>query len=280
MEVSGSSLIPVVRPQAHWPGVHAFCTTRAGGVGTAPYDTLNLGLGAGDDPLIVLENRRRLRALLPAEPVWLKQVHGTCVVDADVRRLETPEASKMLFTQACLPPEADAAVTGCPGRVLAILTADCLSVVMADTQGTVLGAAHAGWKGLAAGVLEATLAQMKYKQPLARQWRAWIGPGIGAASFQVGADVRDAFAAERAVQPRLFTADPLLPDKWRADLAGLARLRLEQMGVSQIELSGFCTVTDITHPPLSGAPYPTFFSYRRDRQTGRMATLAWLDPEA
>lgn len=267
MEVGGAASIPVVRPQDDWPGVHVFCTTRAGGTGSGPFDSLNLGLGAGDDPDIVLENRRRLRAMLPAEPAWLKQVHGTRVVDAD---------DAVLFTTGSPPPEADAAVTCRAGCVLAVLTADCLSVVISDSDGTVLGAAHAGWKGLAAGVLEATFAKMQSKQPSAKNWRAWVGPGIGADAFQVGGDVRDAFATESALQPCLFAPDPLIPEKWRADLAGLARLRLERMGISRIELSGHCTVTDMTKQLATGAHVPTFFSYRRDRQTGRMATLAWL----
>lgn len=270
MEIGGAPSIPLLRPQTHWPGVQAFCTTRAGGVGTAPYDTLNLGLGAGDDPQVVLENRRRLGLLIPAEPAWLKQVHGIRVVDADDAELFAPQA---------LAPEADAAVTCRPGRVLAVLTADCLSVVMADAQGTVLGSAHAGWKGLAAGVLEATLGQMRHQQPLATGWRAWIGPGIGAASFQVGADVKEAFSEELALQPDLCAPDPHESDKWRLDLAGLARLRLVRMGVSHIEMSGYCTVKHMTQRPGTDQCAPTFFSYRRDRQTGRMATLAWLDPQ-
>lgn len=270
MDLSSASSIPVLRPLTPWPGVQALCTTRAGGVGAAPYDTLNLGLGAGDDPQTVLENRRRLGALIPAEPAWLKQVHGIRVVDAD---------DATLFGAQALPPEADAAITNRAGRVLAVLTADCLSVVIADAQGSVLGCAHAGWKGLAAGVLEATLQQMKGKHPLANNWRAWIGPGIGAASFQVGAEVKDAFSAELAFQPELCVSDSQVEGKWRMDLAGLARLRLARMGVSQIEMSGYCTVTHITQPLGHQPSAPTFFSYRRDRQTGRMATLAWLEPQ-
>jgi len=271
MEIGGAPSISVVRPQITLPGVQAFCTTRAGGVGVTPYDTLNLGLGAGDDPQVVLENRRRLGALIPGEPAWLKQVHGTRVVDAD---------DDVLFTSQALAPEADAAVTCRAGRVLAVLTADCLSVVMVDAQGTVLGCAHAGWKGLAAGVLEETLRQMQHKQPLATGWRAWIGPGIGAASFQVGADVKEAFADALALQPGLCVPDPDISGKWRMDLAGLARLRLVRMGVSHTEMSGYCTVTQMTQEQGIDQRVPTFFSYRRDRQTGRMATLAWLDPQS
>ena len=259
MEINATSAISIVQPSQMWPGVRAFCTTRAGGISPAPFDSLNLGLGSGDAPENVLANRRLLGDLLPGEPAWLKQIHGVNVVDAD---------DAATFGSAMPPPEADASVTTCPKRVLAVLTADCLSVVLSDDQGSVLGAAHAGWKGLAAGVLEQTLAMMQRKQPQASRWRAWIGPGIGASSFQVGRDVRDAFAAELALQPSLCLPDPLVSDRWRLDLAGLAHIRLNKMGVTDIEHSHCCTVTNIKQ----------FFSYRRDRETGRMATLAWLDP--
>lgn len=257
MEINDHFPLPVVRPKQAWPGVQAFCTTRSGGVGVAPYDTFNLGLGAGDLPETVLANRGLLSRLVPSDPRWLKQVHGVRVVDAD---------HADIFTNAMIPPEADASVTTSPGRVLAVLTADCLSVVLSDNRGTVLGAAHAGWKGLAAGVLEETFALMRHKKPLADGWRAWIGPGIGAESFQVGAEVCEAFAPELATQPQLCFPDPGVAERWRLDLAGLAKCRLEKMGVMEIELSHCCTVTQ----PKK------FFSYRRDRQTGRMATLAWL----
>jgi YfiH family protein len=257
MEISDEISFPVVRPQEVWPRVQAFCTTRVGGVGDAPFDTLNLGLGAGDVQQTVLANRRRLRHFLPSEPIWLKQVHGTCVVDAD---------DPMISASDQLPPEADASVTIYPERVLAVLTADCLSVVLSDDQATVLGVAHAGWKGLAAGVLEETLALMRQKQPDAQRWRAWVGPGIGAASFQVGADVLEVFSPELSAQPSLCSTDPSAADRWRLDLAGLAQVRLEKMGVTEIEQSERCTFTNPKQ----------FFSYRRDRQTGRMATVAWL----
>jgi YfiH family protein len=257
MEISGEISFPVVRPQDSWSGVQTFCTTRVGGVGDAPFDTFNLGLGAGDTPQTVLANRRLLRNALPSEPAWLKQVHGVRVVDAD---------DPIIFADEQLPPEADASVTSHPNRVLAVLTADCLSVVLSDDQATVLGVAHAGWKGLAAGVLEETLALMRQKQPHARHWRAWIGPGIGAAAFQVGADVLEAFSSELSAHPSLCSTDPSAAQRWRLDLAGLAQARLEKMGVTQIEQSERCTYTNPKH----------FFSYRRDCQTGRMATVAWL----
>jgi len=252
------SALSLIRPQQAWQGVQLFCTTRQGGVGAPPYDTFNLGLGTQEDPASVHENRIRLRQVLPNEPAWLKQVHGVRVVDADDPQLFEPNQG---------PPAADASVSTTPGRVVAVLTADCLSVVLADQAGAVVGIAHAGWKGLAAGVLEATLTLMQAKRPQATAWRAWVGPGIGAHAFQVGDEVRLAFQGKGAEQAGHFLPDPLESGKWRADLAGLACWRLAQMGVKQIENSGLCTVND---------PHRRFFSYRRDRQTGRMATLAWL----
>jgi len=251
--------LPLIKPSQAWTGVKVFCTTRSGGVGQAPYDTLNLGSGAGDEPEVVLANRAILRQNVPGEPFWLKQVHGVQVADADDQSLSEGAGS---------PPEVDAAVTSVPGRVLAILTADCLPVVIADQQGTVLGAAHAGWRGLAGGVLESCLSAMRQKVPTASGWRAWIGPGIGPQVFQVGEDVRQAFEGKGADCAGMFQPDPTAPGKWLADLPGLARWRLRALGVQEVEACGLCTVTD---------PANRFFSYRRDRQTGRMATIAWLD---
>lgn len=251
--------LPFIKPSLAWQGVKLFCTTRAGGVGQPPYDTFNLGLGAGDRPEVVLANRAILRQNVPGEPFWLKQVHGVRVVDVDD---QSPSDG------AGLPPEADASVTAVPGRVLAILTADCLPIVIADQQGTVLGAAHAGWRGLAGGVLESCLSAMRQKAPHANSWRAWIGPGIGPQVFQVGEDVRQAFEGHGADCEGMFQPDPRAPGKWLADLPGLARWRLSRLGVQEVEGCGLCTVTD---------PSNRFFSYRRDQQTGRMATIAWLD---
>lgn len=259
MPPPSQSALTLIRPKQAWQGVQLFCTTRQGGVGEPPYDTFNLGLGTQDNPASVHENRKRLRQMLPNEPAWLQQVHGVRVVDADDPQL-------FEFNQG--PPAADASVSTTPGRVLAVLTADCLSVVLADQAGTVVGVAHAGWKGLAAGVLEATLQLMQAKRKMTSGWRAWVGPGIGAQAFQVGEDVRVAFQGKGAEQAGYFLPDPLESGKWRADLAGLACWRLAQMGVTQVENSGLCTVNDSQRQ---------FFSYRRDRQTGRMATLAWLD---
>lgn len=238
-----------------WHGVGYFCTTRAGGVGVAPHDTLNLGLRAEDNPEAVAENRRRVRAAVPAEPLWLRQVHGSEVVDADASDVPAE-------------PAVDASVTAQPGRVLAIMVADCLPVVIADAEGKVLGTAHAGWRGLSGGVLENTLAAMRAKAPQAEGWRAWVGPGIGPQHFEVGQDVLDAFTADDPATARYFTPRPGLSGKWLADLAGLADFRLRRAGVQEVALSGLCTVSASDR----------FFSYRRDGETGRMALLAWLDP--
>ncbi|WP_144638878.1 peptidoglycan editing factor PgeF [Bordetella genomosp. 13] len=236
-----------------WQGVRYFCTTRGGGVGAAPHDTLNLGIRAGDRPEAVAENRRRVRAAVPSDPLWLRQVHSADVIDADGDVADdTP---------------GDASVTTRPGRVLAVMAADCLPVILADDQGTVLGAAHAGWRGLAGGVLENTLAAMRAKAPQASGWRAWIGPGIGPSHFEVGHDVLQAFADGDAEAAAFFLPRPGIADKWLADLPGLARLKLQRAGVAEPDVSGLCTVSD-----------PRFFSYRRDKETGRMAALAWLAP--
>lgn len=246
--------LPVVTGPA-WQGVSYFCTTRAGGVGVAPHDTLNLGLRAEDNPEAVAENRRRVRAAVSADPLWLRQVHGSEVVDADA-----PDAPAE--------PAVDASVTAQPGRVLAVMVADCLPVVIADAHGTVLGAAHAGWRGLAGGVLENTLQAMRAKAPQASGWRAWVGPGIGPQHFEVGQDVLDAFIADDPARARFFAPRPGLAGKWLADLAGLADFRLRRAGVQEVSLSGECTVTRKDR----------YFSYRRDGVTGRMALLAWLNP--
>ncbi len=246
--------LPVVTGP-EWQGVNYFCTTRSGGVGVAPHDTLNLGLRAEDNPEAVAENRRRVRAAVPSAPLWLRQVHGSEVVDAD-----GPDVPAE--------PAADASVTAQPGRVLAVMVADCLPVVIADAEGTVLGAAHAGWRGLAGGVLERTLAAMRAKAPQADGWRAWVGPGIGPRHFEVGQDVLDAFAADDPATARFFAPRPGIAGKWLADLAGLADFRLRRAGVQEVVLSGECTVTRADR----------YFSYRRDGVTGRMAMLAWLAP--
>jgi len=268
MERVIASLPVVTGPQ--WAGVNYFCTTRAGGVGVAPHDTLNLGRRAGDNPDTVAENRRRVRAAVPAEPLWLRQVHGSEVVDADVMDAagEPAAGEPAAGDPAAGEPAVDASVTTQPGRVLAVMVADCLPVVITDSKGLVLGAAHAGWRGLSGGVLENTLAAMRAKAPQAEGWRAWVGPGIGPQHFEVGQDVLDAFTADDPATARYFTPRPGLSGKWLADLAGLADFRLRRAGVQEVALSGLCTVSASDR----------FFSYRRDGETGRMALLAWLDP--
>jgi YfiH family protein len=238
--------------------VTGFCTTRQGGVSPAPYQSLNLGLHVGDDPKNVLANRAILNASLPMPPVWLNQVHGTSVFDANqIFQLNAQQSV----------PTADAAVTTIVNRPIAILTADCLPVVMVNQEGTVLGVAHAGWRGLALGVLEATLLAMQKASPAMQNWSAWVGPGIGAQAFQVGQEVYDTFASQHAEYLVFFTADLNQSNKWFADLAGLAAHRLSLMGAQSISQSQCCTVGEAQH----------FFSYRRDGKTGRMATVAWLN---
>lgn len=236
-----------------WEGVHYFCTTRAGGVSVGALASLNLAEHVHDDVDCVRENRKRLAALLPGEPVWLEQVHGTQVLDADLAVAGTD------------PPRADAAVTAVPDRVLSIMTADCLPVVIADREGKVLGMAHAGWRGLAAGVLENTMHSLRVKCPAASAWRAWIGPAIGRKHFEVGPDVLQAFVANDPDSRACFFSGPR-PGKWLADLPGLAKARLLKAGVQHIECSGFCSYEQAD----------LFYSYRRDAASGRMATLAWL----
>ncbi|MER1967034.1 peptidoglycan editing factor PgeF [Castellaniella sp. GW247-6E4] len=237
-----------------WPGVHYFCSTRAGGGSAPPWDGLNLGLHVGDAPRDVLRNRALLGSLLPAEPLWLDQVHGTEVCDADAWGGDAP-------------PRADAAVTTRPDRPLIIMTADCLPVVLADAGGGVLGVAHAGWRGLAAGVLENTLERMRPRAPRDSRWHAWIGPAIGQASFEVGPEVREAFTGPDPSTAAFFNARPG-SDRWLADLPAIASHRLRAAGVEQIESSHLCTYRDAQR----------FYSYRRAARTGRQATVAWLAP--
>ena len=240
-----------------WRGVRYFCTTRHGGVSLPPYDSLNLGLHVGDDEAAVLENRARLARALPGPPVWVEQVHGVDVFEADTGR----DAQGV---------RADAILTARPGQALAIMTADCLPVVMGDTEGRALAVAHAGWRGLAAGVLEQTFARLRKRLPgSAVVWRAWIGPGIGVEHFEVGESVRQAFAQDDASAACCFHPG-LEAGKWSADLPELARRRLEHMGVTEVWQSRLCT----------HARADLFFSHRRRQPCGRMATLAWLQVDA
>lgn len=233
-----------------WPApanVRALVTTRAGGASAAPWASLNLGDHVGDDATAVAENRRRLRTLLPAEPVWLRQVHGTDCVSAEAA---TVNAS------------ADAASTRQRGIVCAVLTADCLPVLFCDVAGTVVAVAHAGWRGLAAGVLEHTVAAM---QVAPENLMAWIGPGIGPRAFEVGDDVRRAFVAQMPDAEQAFVAKG--GGKFWCDLPLLARQRLAGLGIRRLASADLCTYGDAER----------FYSYRRDGVTGRFASLIWLD---
>jgi YfiH family protein len=213
---------------------------------------LNLGLHVGDDPMAVEQNRRLLRTLLPAEPAWLTQVHGTRVLDLSFD-CDLPG-----------PPEADASIASRPDRVCTIMSADCLPVLLADCRGTQVGAVHAGWRGLARGVIEQTVAAMRASG--ADQLTAWLGPAIGPEAFEVGIEVRRAFAHLGAQAEAAFTPVPDKADKFLADLAGLARMVLRQAGVPLVSGGRDCTVSDPTK----------FYSFRRDQVTGRMASLIWI----
>lgn len=234
-----------------WPAparVRALSTTRAGGLGTAPYDTFNLGIHVGDDPARVAANRAILRQALPAEPYWLNQVHGVNVVEADAEEGV---------------PDADAAFSRQSGRVCVVMTADCLPVLLCDQAGSVVAAAHAGWRGLHGGVIEATVAAMNVPPG---QLLAWLGPAIGPEAFEVGGEVRAAFMGADPASEAAFRPSPNRY-KWLADIYLLARQRLVRAGVTRIHGGEACTVGDPAR----------FFSYRRDGVTGRMASLIWLD---
>lgn len=241
--------------EAEWPApanVRAVTTTRGGlGVSLPPFDRFNLADHVGDDPAAVAANRARLVSVLhlPTEPVWLEQVHG-----AGVARLPV----------AVTKPQADAAVTTTPGVVCAVLTADCLPVLFCDRDGTKVAAAHAGWRGLAGGVLEATVAAMDVPP---QDVLAWLGPAIGSRTFEVGEEVRAAFTADDPAASSAFT--PTRPGHWRADLYTLARRRLARIGVEAVFGGGHCTFEESQR----------FYSYRRDGRTGRMASLIWLTAE-
>lgn len=237
------------------PEIGALATTRSCGVSPAPYgdvhgvDGLNLGVHVGDQIDNVLHNRAQIRRQLPAEPAWLTQVHGTTVVDA------------AMVSGA---PEADASFTTQAGVVCAIMTADCLPVLFADTAGRVVGAAHAGWRGLAGGVLENTVARMRAAG--AENLHAWLGPAIGPTQFEVGAEVLESFVAKDPAACQAFVAIAARPGKYLADIYMLARLTLANVGVTKTSGGNFCTVSDAHR----------FYSYRRDGVTGRMAALIWL----
>ncbi len=230
------------------PRVRACVTTREGGVSRSPYRSLNLGTHVGDDPAAVRENRFQVagRLNLPTDPFWLEQVHGCRVVEAGA---------------ASVGREADASFTRTSGVVCVVLTADCLPLLLCDRQGECVAAVHAGWRGLADGVIEATLERMGVDPA---RILAWLGPAIGPDHFEVGEEVRRRFlgcqpGAEQAFRPR--------NGRWLADIYALAALRLQRQGVTAIFGGGWCTYRE----------QERFFSYRRDGVTGRMATLIWLE---
>ena len=245
--------IPVIVPD--WPapaGVRSIVTTRSGGVSLAPYDSLNLGGRVGDVARAVEENRRRLNTLLPAEPVWLKQVHGVKVLDADAGSADV---------------EADAVFSRRAGLPCGVMTADCLPVLLTDRTGSVVAAAHAGWRGLCNGVLEATVTAMRVT-PV--DMIAWLGPAIGPDQFEVGPEVREIFVQQHEAAAKSFKRGR--QDRWMADIYLLARQRLMLAGLPAEAIYGgnLCTVSNTTQ----------FFSYRRDGVTGRMASLIWREPQS
>ena len=246
------------------PGVRALSTFRSGGVSTARYASLNLGDHVGDSLQAVGENRRRLKAAagLAAEPAWLTQVHGTNVVDLDAAVTAGTVGPADRGASEPLGP-ADAAFTRRRGRVCAILTADCLPIMLAADSGDLIAAAHAGWRGLAGGVIEATVEAL---QVAPERLVAWLGPAIGPEHFEVGAEVREALLKGDPEAQAAFA--PNARGRFMADLNALARRRLAALGVSRIYGGGHCTYAD-------GERY---FSHRRDGVTGRQATLIWLEP--
>lgn len=244
---------------ADWPApaqVHACVSTRHGGCSAAPRDSLNLAQHVGDDPAAVARNRRILAAALglPAEPAWLEQVHGCAVVEA--------RCDGIVRT-------GDAAYTSTAGVVCAVMTADCLPVLLTDCAGTQVAAVHCGWRGLAASVLAATVA--RFACP-GTELIAWLGPAISQRAFEVGPEVRAAFLAPCREEPsRAAVRAAFLPahdgaPSYHADLYALARIALAELGVSRVYGGGFCTF---------GSP-ELFYSYRRDGVTGRMASLIWI----
>lgn len=248
------SELPLLRPDWLAPAnVHAVVTSRLGGVSLAPWDSLNLGQHVGDDPAHVRQNRERLlgalQTIAPAQsPQWLNQVHGIRVVEAtEESRAGAPDADAVFTTRSQLP--------------CVVMTADCLPVFFCDRAGTRVAVAHAGWRGLCDGVLESTLKCF----PDPAQVLAWMGPAIGPAAFEVGEEVRQAFLLQDAGADAHFRPSPNA-GRWLADIYGLARRRLAAAGVAAIGGGDLCTVSDSTR----------FYSYRRDGQTGRMASVIWL----
>ena len=226
------------------PNVHAVMTTRNGGVSKSPYDGFNLATHVDDDLETVLENRRLLRTelSLPNEPFWLEQIHSNLVVEAPT---------------GLILPQADASFSNQKNMVCVVMTADCLPVLMCSMDGTQIAAIHAGWRGLESGIISNTVAALKTNELI-----VWLGAAIGAERFEVGNDVHDTFLKKSADYATAFKARE---NGWLADIYALARIELAHLGITQVYGGEFCTVTDADR----------FYSYRRDKQTGRMATLIW-----
>lgn len=244
-----STDLPLITP--NWPApahIHAVCTTRIGGISQPPYDSLNLGDHVGDDPTAVAQNRHMLsQALtLPSPPCWITQVHGTRAINT-----QNWQAGD----------EADASYATTSNAVCAVMTADCLPILLCDKQGHYVAAIHAGWRGLADGIIEATIAQAPCEPS---QILAWLGPAIGPQSFEANDDVRDIFLSQQPADETGFT--PLQEQKWLVDMYHIARHRLATMGVSDVYGEADCTVRNPDR----------FFSFRRDGETGRMASLIWI----
>ena len=266
-ELGGAVALPpgAVRPELmfpSWPAprwVRALCTTRRGGVGDPPFDRQNLAAHVGDDAGAVRDNRAALKLALKLtrDPAWLAQMHGATVVRAEQVRAGDP------------PPQADACVTSKPDHVCVVLVADCLPVLFCDRSGHRVAVAHAGWRGLSQGVLEATVMAMGVAPASVL---AWLGPAIGPEKFEVGPEVREAFmvtdpGAAECFKPVATEGPP--SDRYLADIFALAKRRLGAVGVTQVHGGGICTVSD----------EESFFSHRRDGRTGRMAAMIWMDPQ-
>jgi YfiH family protein len=250
------SALPLLRPD--WPApanVRAVCTLRDGGVSAAPYELLNLAVHVGDDAQAVAANRQRLceELRLSGEPRWLTQIHGTKVFDAD----------RAALSGSSVAPEADAAITRRSGNVLAVLVADCMPILLCRRDGAGVAIAHAGWRGLATGVVEASVDALGAG---GEQLLAWLGPAIGASHFEVGDEVRAAFLSHDERASAAFTRNAR--GRWQCDLYQLARQRLQALGVGAIHGERRCTYRE----------RESFFSYRRDGRTGRFAALIWMDP--
>ncbi len=270
--------LAVIAPEWRAPArVRAAFTLRTGGVSLSPYDLLNLGAHVGDAAAAVAENRRRVREGLglPAEPGWLQQVHGVEVADLDGATAFATEprvpvgagapggvAVESATAPTFKPPRADASITRLPGRVCVIQVADCMPVLFAARDGSAVGAAHAGWRGLAGGVLEETVRALGVAP---QQLIAWMGPTIGQGHFEVGDDVRSAFVSRDPGAAAAFETNAR--GRWQCDLYALAQRRLAAIGVQDVSGGGWCTYADATR----------FFSFRRDGQCGRMAALIWME---